>query len=161
MRLTVATEDGDTYTVDVAPEMELENVLALLEADVSVPPEQLVRPWQFMHGLGPRTTRAVGVSSVCLRLGLTIEMRTIAYLSPPQTGIPVDEQLLFSSGKQMIGKQDTLAVSPMPSLANAGSSSVLILRSGGNSHMMSRRTTSFCCDGSQRKAPQLQLRDGE
>lgn len=35
MRVTVATEEGETYAVDVAPEMELENVLALLEADVS------------------------------------------------------------------------------------------------------------------------------
>lgn len=34
MRLTVATEEGSTFNIDVDPGMELENVAALLEADV-------------------------------------------------------------------------------------------------------------------------------
>jgi hypothetical protein len=34
MRLSFATEQGETYTVDVDPSMELENVTALLEAEV-------------------------------------------------------------------------------------------------------------------------------
>ncbi|KAM0786171.1 hypothetical protein ACM66B_006978 [Microbotryomycetes sp. NB124-2] len=56
MRVTVATEDGQTFVIDVDPTMELENVQALLEAD---------------------------------------------------TGIAVDEQLLFSSGRPLTGKQET------------------------------------------------------
>jgi hypothetical protein len=34
MRVTFATEEGETYTVDVDATMELENVAALLEAEV-------------------------------------------------------------------------------------------------------------------------------
>lgn len=34
MRLTVATEDGNAFTLDVDAEWELENVQALLESDV-------------------------------------------------------------------------------------------------------------------------------
>lgn len=37
MRLTIATEDGQTFNVDVDATMELENVAALLEAEVSRP----------------------------------------------------------------------------------------------------------------------------
>ncbi|GAA5850718.1 hypothetical protein JCM8547_009067 [Rhodosporidiobolus lusitaniae] len=37
MLITVATEDGQTYNIDVDLTMELENVLALLEADASIP----------------------------------------------------------------------------------------------------------------------------
>lgn len=36
MRLTVATEEGSTLNIDVDPGMELENVAALLEAEVRV-----------------------------------------------------------------------------------------------------------------------------
>ena len=35
VHLTVATEDGSTFPIDVDLSMELENVMALLEADVS------------------------------------------------------------------------------------------------------------------------------
>ncbi|GAA6029986.1 hypothetical protein JCM8097_009202 [Rhodosporidiobolus ruineniae] len=55
--LTVATEDGSTFGLDVDLSMELENVLALLEAD---------------------------------------------------SGIPVDDQLLFFSGRQLTGLKDSL-----------------------------------------------------
>ncbi|GEM09332.1 DNA damage-inducible v-SNARE binding protein Ddi1 [Rhodotorula toruloides] len=41
--LTVATEDGSTFSVDVGLDMELENLMALLEADSSIPvDDQLV-----------------------------------------------------------------------------------------------------------------------
>ncbi|BGO88867.1 hypothetical protein NBRC10512_002223 [Rhodotorula toruloides] len=41
--LTVATEDGATFSVDVGLDMELENLMALLEADSSIPvDDQLV-----------------------------------------------------------------------------------------------------------------------
>jgi hypothetical protein len=36
MRVTFATEDGETFTVDVDATMELENVAALLEVEVSI-----------------------------------------------------------------------------------------------------------------------------
>ncbi|GAA6015574.1 hypothetical protein JCM10207_008132 [Rhodosporidiobolus poonsookiae] len=55
--LTVATEGGDTFNLDVDLSMELENVLALLEAD---------------------------------------------------SGIPVDDQLLFFSGRQLTATKDSL-----------------------------------------------------
>jgi len=35
MRLTFVTDLGQTYTVEIDPKMELENVMALLEAEVS------------------------------------------------------------------------------------------------------------------------------
>jgi hypothetical protein len=35
MRLTFVTDMGATYTVEIDPKMELENVMALLEAEVS------------------------------------------------------------------------------------------------------------------------------
>lgn len=35
MRLTIATEEGSTFNIDVDSSMELENVMALLEAEVS------------------------------------------------------------------------------------------------------------------------------
>lgn len=35
MRLVVATEEGDTYNLDVSKDIELENLQALLEAEVS------------------------------------------------------------------------------------------------------------------------------
>lgn len=38
VHLTVATEDGSTFPIDVDLSMELENVMALLEADVSPSP---------------------------------------------------------------------------------------------------------------------------
>jgi hypothetical protein len=34
MRVTFATEIGDSYTVEIDPQMELENIMALLEAEV-------------------------------------------------------------------------------------------------------------------------------
>ncbi len=37
MRVTFATEIGDSYTVEIDPQMELENIMALLEAEVSSP----------------------------------------------------------------------------------------------------------------------------
>ncbi|KAK4051473.1 DNA damage-inducible protein 1 [Microbotryomycetes sp. JL221] len=36
MRVTIATEDGQTFVIDVDPTMELENVAALLEADTGI-----------------------------------------------------------------------------------------------------------------------------
>ncbi|ORY58331.1 ubiquitin-related domain-containing protein [Leucosporidium creatinivorum] len=39
MRLTVATEEGSTFNIDVDPGMELENVAALLEAETGIPPD--------------------------------------------------------------------------------------------------------------------------
>jgi hypothetical protein len=38
MRLTFVNDLGQTYSVDIDPDMELENVMALLEAEVSCPP---------------------------------------------------------------------------------------------------------------------------
>jgi len=35
MRLTFANDFGQTFTVEIDPEMELENVMALLEAEAS------------------------------------------------------------------------------------------------------------------------------
>ncbi len=35
MRLTFVSDLGQTYTVEIDPKMELENVMALLEAEVS------------------------------------------------------------------------------------------------------------------------------
>jgi len=35
MRLTFVTDLGQTYVVEIDPKMELENVMALLEAEVS------------------------------------------------------------------------------------------------------------------------------
>lgn len=35
MQLTFVTDLGQTYAVDIDPDMELENVMALLEAEVS------------------------------------------------------------------------------------------------------------------------------
>ncbi|CEQ39200.1 SPOSA6832_00692 [Sporobolomyces salmonicolor] len=57
MLVTVATEEGNTFSLDLDPTMELENVLALLEAE---------------------------------------------------SGISVDDQLLFFSGKQLTGLKDSL-----------------------------------------------------
>ena len=37
MRLTFVNDLGQTYSVDIDPDMELENVMALLEAEVSCP----------------------------------------------------------------------------------------------------------------------------
>jgi hypothetical protein len=37
MRLTFVTDLGQTYVVEIDPKMELENVMALLEAEVSGP----------------------------------------------------------------------------------------------------------------------------
>jgi hypothetical protein len=42
MRLTVATEEGSTFNIDVDPDMELENVAALLEAEVRTELEKSV-----------------------------------------------------------------------------------------------------------------------
>lgn len=43
MRLAVTTEQGDFYNLDVAADMELENLCALLEADCQIPvPEQTI-----------------------------------------------------------------------------------------------------------------------
>jgi hypothetical protein len=36
MRLTIATEEGTTFNIEVDASMELENVMALLEAEVSL-----------------------------------------------------------------------------------------------------------------------------
>lgn len=38
MRLTIATEEGSTFNIDVDASMELENLMALLEAEVSQRP---------------------------------------------------------------------------------------------------------------------------
>lgn len=35
MQVTFVTDLGQTYAVDIDPDMELENVMALLEAEVS------------------------------------------------------------------------------------------------------------------------------
>jgi len=37
MLLTVATEDGNTFNLDISGDMEIETLAALLEADVSEP----------------------------------------------------------------------------------------------------------------------------
>jgi hypothetical protein len=37
MRITFVTDLGATYSVEIDPKMELENVMALLEAEVGVP----------------------------------------------------------------------------------------------------------------------------
>lgn len=34
MRLTFATETGQTFVIEIDPQMELENIMALLEAEV-------------------------------------------------------------------------------------------------------------------------------
>ncbi|GAA5875237.1 hypothetical protein JCM1840_001907 [Sporobolomyces johnsonii] len=71
MLVTVATEEGNTFSLDLDPTMELENVLALLEAE---------------------------------------------------SGIAVDDQLLFFSGKQLTGLKDSLESS------GVNSGDVLLLR---------------------------------
>jgi DNA damage-inducible protein 1 len=38
MRLTFVNDLGQTFAVEIDPNMELENVMALLEAEVSDPP---------------------------------------------------------------------------------------------------------------------------
>lgn len=37
MHLTFVTDLGQSYVIEVDPQMELENIMALLEADVSTP----------------------------------------------------------------------------------------------------------------------------
>lgn len=93
MRLTVATEEGDTFSIDVDPGMELENVSALLEADVS-------------H----HSTDEIAISCCHCHHEVCAHADRALTSSFPQTGVPVDQQLLFASGKQMSGKNDTLAV---------------------------------------------------
>ena len=36
MKITFVTELGETFSVEIDPSMELENVMALLEAEVSI-----------------------------------------------------------------------------------------------------------------------------
>jgi hypothetical protein len=43
MELTLLTEMGETYVVEIDPEMELENVMALIEAEV-----RYYRPLTFL-----------------------------------------------------------------------------------------------------------------
>jgi hypothetical protein len=43
MNLTFVTDLGQTFTVEIDPSMELENVMALLEAEVWVPVSVIMR----------------------------------------------------------------------------------------------------------------------
>ena len=49
MRLTFVNDFGQTYSVDIDPDMELENVMALLEAEVSCP----LRDWTVRSHASP------------------------------------------------------------------------------------------------------------
>jgi hypothetical protein len=43
MQLTFVNDFGQTFAVEIDPKMELENVMALLEAEVSGPPRLIIQ----------------------------------------------------------------------------------------------------------------------
>lgn len=42
MNLTFVTETGETYAIEIDPQMELENIMALLEAEVRPSPPNAI-----------------------------------------------------------------------------------------------------------------------
>jgi hypothetical protein len=58
MRLTFVTDLGQTYIVEIDPKMELENVMALLEAEVSDSRIMNVSP-QLRSFLGSPASRSL------------------------------------------------------------------------------------------------------
>lgn len=89
VHLTVVTEDGSTFPIDVDLSMELENVMALLEADVC----------SHTPSVRPRTSLAADRRPYLL-----------------QSNVPVDDQLLFYNGRHLTGLKESLEVR-RPSLA--------------------------------------------
>ena len=103
MELTFVTDLGGTFTVEIDPNMELENVMALLEAEVRAPTDLSV-------SLPPPPSLALFV--VLTRL-----------CTPPlKSGIPVSEQSLSYEGRDLNNPKATMAQ------CGVGEKSMLLLR---------------------------------
>ncbi|KAH8834306.1 hypothetical protein DL96DRAFT_1580149 [Flagelloscypha sp. PMI_526] len=62
MELTFVNDLGQTFVVEIDPNMELENVLALLEAESGIPPEEQSISYNGRELNGPKSTiRQLGV----------------------------------------------------------------------------------------------------
>ena len=103
MELTFVTDLGGTFTVEIDPNMELENVMALLEAEVRSVPAFLT---QCLF-LPPSPSLWSGTSS---------RMRSL------KSGIPVSEQSLSYEGRDLSNPKATMAQ------CGVGEKSVLLLR---------------------------------
>lgn len=69
MQLTFVTDLGQTYAVDIDPDMELENVMALLEAESSIPPGEQSISHNGRELTDPKATiRALGVGEHAMLL---------------------------------------------------------------------------------------------
>lgn len=69
MQLTFVTDLGQSYAVDIDPDMELENVMALLEAESSIPPGEQSISHNGRELTDPKATiRALGVGEHAMLL---------------------------------------------------------------------------------------------
>ncbi|SCV72684.1 BQ2448_4221 [Microbotryum intermedium] len=92
MRITITSEAGDHFiNLDVDPSMEVENVKALLEAEVG-----------FYFCLWLAFWRGAFQ-------GWVVEGADSLFHSSCQSNVPTADQLLFFSGRQLLGDKDSLA----------------------------------------------------
>lgn len=104
MRLVVATEEGDTFNLDVSNDIELENLQALLEAEVS--PLRAINNSQltaFFLRLSLTSSGHLDRSSVAYLVWLT-RCRVLFV----QSGIPSGSQTLFYAGRPLSDLKATL-----------------------------------------------------
>lgn len=63
MRISFVTDLGQTYAIEIDPQMELENIMALLEAEVRVPFDAALR-W---------------LTAVCTQSGIPVHEQSISF----------------------------------------------------------------------------------
>lgn len=117
MELTFQTELGESYAVEIDENMELENVMALLELEVSSNPRShpcVKIPWiAVVH---------VVILAICENTADLSHRSCILWWHRSQSGIPVAEQSISYEGRDLSNPKATMKESGVSDKA------ILVLR---------------------------------